>query len=73
MTVTSIGTERSNMGEEPRLEAEQGARGVETFKDIVDIVRHAMEALQPNYRSKDKQLVYDELASILDFFEAEYT
>jgi hypothetical protein len=52
-----------------RLEAEPGVKPIQKAQDIVDIVRHAMEALQPEprYPAGDKQLVFDELATILDF------
>ncbi len=52
----------------------RAVRPVATVKDIVDIVRHAMEALQPDpqYPANDKQLVFDELASVLDFFAGNY-
>jgi len=47
---------------------------VTTVRDIEDILLHAMEALQPEpkYPAEDKQLVFDELASILDFFGVDH-
>lgn len=52
-----------------RLEIGQGVEPIGTIQDVVDIVRHAMEALQPKpeYPAGDKQLVFNELATILDF------
>ena len=46
---------------------------IRTAQGIIDVVRHAMEALQPEpeYPAGDKQLVFNELASILDFFGEE--
>lgn len=58
-----------------RLEVrEDFVKPVTVAGDIVDIVRDAMDALQPESRhpgGHDRQLAYDELASILDFFGAE--
>ena len=55
-----------------RLYVEQGAEPIETAQDIIDVVRYAMEALQPvpEYPANNKQLVFDELATVLDFFGA---
>ena len=52
-----------------RLEVKQGIEPVSSAQDIIDIIRHAMEALQPvpKYPSADKQLVFNELDTILDF------
>ena len=56
-----------------RLEATQSTEPIDNVQDIIDIVRHAMEALQPKpgYPSGDKQLVFDELTTVLDFFGVE--
>lgn len=53
-----------------RLYVEQGAEPIDSTQAIIDVVRHAMEALQPEPRrpAQDKQLVFDELATILNFF-----
>jgi hypothetical protein len=58
------------MADQERLEVRQGVEPITTARDIVDVVRHAMEALQPapKYPSDDKQLMFDELASVLAFF-----
>lgn len=45
-------------------------RPVETSQDIIDIVRHAIEALgdNPQSPSNDKPLIQEELLSVLIFF-----
>ncbi len=56
---------------ETRLEVQSNAvLPIGTAQDIADVVRHAMEALQPKpeYPTQDKQLVFNELATVLDFF-----
>lgn len=57
-----------------RLENLQGVEPIEKVQDIIDIIRHGMEALQPEpeYPADNKQLVFDELVSILDFFGTDY-
>jgi hypothetical protein len=60
-----------------RLEVREGqVEPVTRAVDIVDIVRHAMLALQhlqpmSSVSRTEQQLAYDELASVLDFFGAE--
>ena len=59
------------MADQEQLEVRPGqVKPVESAQDIVDIVQHAMDALQPEpaYPAEDKQLVFDELASVLEFF-----
>ena len=54
-----------------QLEVRPGqVRPIATAQDIVDVVQHAMETLQPapKYPANDGQLVFDELASVLEFF-----
>lgn len=58
-----------------RLEVQQGVvKPIQNTTDIEDVVKGAMEALQPEprYPSGDKQLVFNELATILDFLGANY-
>lgn len=61
------------MSEQVRLEVMQGVEPIESARAIVDVVLHAMEALQPEpeHPANDKQLVFNELATILDFLEGE--
>lgn len=52
-----------------RVTHPQAVESITSGQDIVDIVRHAMEALQtkPKYPAGDRQLVFNELDTILDF------
>ena len=53
-----------------RLEVELSVvEPITKIQDVIDIVNHAMESLQPKpgYPAGDKQLVFNELATILDF------
>lgn len=53
-----------------RLEVDlEAVEPITKIQDVVDIVNHAMEALQPKpeYPAGNKQLVFNELATVLDF------
>ncbi|KKK56359.1 hypothetical protein LCGC14_3065290 [marine sediment metagenome] len=58
------------MSKEARLEVGQGVEPIGSAQDIIDIIRGAMEALQPEPKllADNKQRVFNELATILDFF-----
>ena len=53
-----------------RLEVTQTVEPIGSAGDIVEVVNRAMEALQPKpaYPANDKQLVFNELATVLKFF-----
>ena len=56
-----------------KLEPTQGTEPVTSVQDIIDIVRDAMGALQPEYPTSKKQLVFDELDTVLTFFGVDST
>ncbi len=47
-------------------------RPIESSQDIIDIIRHAVDVLgeNPKAPANDKELVQDELLSVLEFFGA---
>jgi hypothetical protein len=58
-----------------RLMRTPDVRPISSAQDIADVVQHAMEALQPEpeYPADDRQLVFNELATILDFLDSDFS